>query len=232
MTTVAQVKKIVKPLLERNNDLGLVGRLVVVKPVHHLVSGIYIDRSLDPTIFTPTWFVTFVFEKGAQFGLNWGIRLYNKAHGPWEFANPATAEVMAEEIEREALPLLRPLQSIDDAVSFVARFSERYHSWPALEHFPLRRLVVDVARGDLVSARALLDRFLLHREGWLKSSRRERFIEIVEPLTEPLLANDVAALAQILHDWEATSVKNLKLEKFWEPTPFPLEKLRDGAKHA
>ena len=226
MTTVAQAKKVVGPLIERNPDLGLIGRLIVVKPVHHLLRGIYIGRSLDPTIFTPTWFFTFMFEKGAHATFNWGTRLYNKAHGPWEFANPATTEVMADEIERKALPLLRPLRSIDDAVSFIADLKDRY-AWTALEHFPLRRIVVDVARGDLTSARALLDRFLLHRDGWLRSSMwREEFIEVVEPLTEPLLANDVAALAQILHDWEANSVKKLKLEKFWEPTPFPLEKLQ------
>ena len=32
-------------------DLELVGRLIVVKPVHHILRGIYIDRSLDPQLF-------------------------------------------------------------------------------------------------------------------------------------------------------------------------------------
>jgi hypothetical protein len=33
MTTIAQVREVVRPLLQRNPDLELVGRLIVVKPV-------------------------------------------------------------------------------------------------------------------------------------------------------------------------------------------------------
>ena len=44
MTTVAQVKQLVQPLLQRNPDLALVGRLVVVKSVHHILRGISIGR--------------------------------------------------------------------------------------------------------------------------------------------------------------------------------------------
>ena len=53
MTTVAQVKQVVQPLLQRNPDLALVGRMIVVRPVHHLLRGIYLARSSDPDDFVP-----------------------------------------------------------------------------------------------------------------------------------------------------------------------------------
>jgi hypothetical protein len=51
MTTIAQVKRLVRPLLQRNPDLALVRRWVVVKPVHHILRAISIGRSLDPKSF-------------------------------------------------------------------------------------------------------------------------------------------------------------------------------------
>ncbi len=62
MTTVAQVKHAVQPLLQRNPDLVLAGRLIVVKPMHHILRGIHLGRSLDPLLFVPTWAVIFLFE--------------------------------------------------------------------------------------------------------------------------------------------------------------------------
>ena len=35
MTTIAQVRQVVKPLLERHADLALLGRYLLIKPVHH-----------------------------------------------------------------------------------------------------------------------------------------------------------------------------------------------------
>jgi hypothetical protein len=71
MTTVAQVRQAVQPLLQRNPDLALVGRLIVLKPVQHMVRGIYIDRSLDPRLFVPTWSVLSLFEIRSDFGFLW-----------------------------------------------------------------------------------------------------------------------------------------------------------------
>lgn len=53
MTTAAQVKKLVRPLLERHADLALVGRWIYVKPVHHFARAVLIDRMLNPDKFRP-----------------------------------------------------------------------------------------------------------------------------------------------------------------------------------
>ena len=222
MTTVSQVKKAVQPLLQRNPDLALVGRLVVLKPVHHIVRGVYIDRSSIPDEFMPTWAVNFLFEPWASFTLSWGGRLYKPGPGFWDVKNPATPEEMCAKIERVALPILRPIQTIDDLVAFASKERFPYQYLDLDKH---RKIYFDVARGDYESARDLCGVAIdgadpaKTKVEWL----REAFERIAKTICPLLAANDRAGLATLLHDIEAQSVKNLKLEKLWEPTPFPLE---------
>lgn len=226
MTTISQVKKVVQPLLQRNHDLALVGRLVVVKPVHHILRGVCIDRSSIPDEFMPTWAVVFLFEPEASFSFNWGNRLYNPSPGFWDVKNPATSEEMCARIERVALPILRPIQTIDDFVAFTTskeRFPHEYLG-PDIH----RKIYVDVARGDFESARHICTRAIdakTSKVAWV----REVFDRILKTLCPLLAANDRAGLAKLLHDIEAQSAKGLKLEKLWEPTPFPLELQQTGA---
>ncbi len=52
---------------------------------------------------------------------------------------------------------------------------------------------------------------------------QDEYDRITKELCPLIAANDRPGLARLLHGYEAQSVKNLKLEKFWEPTPFPIE---------
>ena len=52
---------------------------------------------------------------------------------------------------------------------------------------------------------------------------KEEYDRITKTLCPLIAANDRPGLVRLLRDWEAYSVKRLKLEKLWEPTPFPLE---------
>src|SRR6266702_2404232 len=118
MTTISQVRQAVQPLLQRNPDLALVGREVVIKPVHHVLRGICIDRSLDADLFVPTWFVMSMFELNDYITFNWGGRIYRPDPGRWDINDPQASSRMCDEIERVALPLLRPIQTIDDLTRF------------------------------------------------------------------------------------------------------------------
>jgi hypothetical protein len=198
MTTIAQVKLAARPLLERNSDLALVGRLVV-KPVRHILRGIYLDRSLDPGTLTPTWFVNILFEHGAHVTFVWGGRLYNRAHGPWGVGIAATPTVMCEEIERHALPSSANLNSY------------------------LSKLMADFARGDFDSAQAICTKFATGCTIWSAPDMREDLDRATREICPKIASNDRPGLAHLLHAWEADLVKRLKLETFWEPTPFPLE---------
>ena len=53
MTTTAQVKEALIPLLARHSDLVLIGRFLIVKPLHHILRGVFVDRSSDKRSFEP-----------------------------------------------------------------------------------------------------------------------------------------------------------------------------------
>jgi len=36
-------------------------------------------------------------------------------------------------------------------------------------------------------------------------------------------AGDYAGIAALLHEWEAITARNFRVEHIWEPTPFPFE---------
>ena len=91
MTTIAQVKQAVQPLLQRNPDLALIGRLVIIKPVQHILCGINIDRSLDSLKFVPTWSVILLFEPHERFGYLWGAKVRG-TRGTWKITPNATDE--------------------------------------------------------------------------------------------------------------------------------------------
>jgi hypothetical protein len=239
MTTAAQVKRATHPLLERNCDLALVGRLVLIKPVRHLLRGIHVDRDIDPVNFEPTWFVNFLFRPGAGVSHRWGERLkrempraptdaeehtwfaqwvlpirerrYPKSMEGWVAYDPAVANEMCEAIEREALPVLRAIQSIDDFVTFAsdkARFD-----WTYLGSNFYHEPFVFAAQGNFEAALAACDKLVVREP----TNRRAK------ELRRRLAGGDRRGVARLLHRWEAESVKWLTLEEFWEPTPFPIE---------
>lgn len=72
MTTAAQIKKLLRPVVDRYDDLTLVGRWIILKPVRHLARGIVIDNTGEAKRFRPFWAVIDLCEPLERFPLNWG----------------------------------------------------------------------------------------------------------------------------------------------------------------
>jgi hypothetical protein len=224
MTTTAQVKNMVRPLLREHEDLALVGRWIFLKPVHHFARAILIDRMLDAAKFRPRWAVVHLFESRRFFPLSWGELLYNEMSslpGSWNIADPDVVHSLIRQIETHALPPLRAMRTFDDYLEFVSRHYFRHH----LFDWPECRIILEVMLGKLDDARATAKANL---EIWsdLRPIRdeedRERLRQLCE-LCVSLAADDRTRLVQMLRAWEAQTVKNLKIGHLWEPTPFPLE---------
>lgn len=206
MTTIAQVEQLVQPLLQRNQDLGLVGRWVVVKPIHHFLRGISIGRRQDPKSFMPTWTANFLFQPNARFHFFWGTDVY----GAWNVGIADVAEKLADAIEREALPTLRSIITVEDFVRFTKG------AWPE-DHKPY----VDAALGDFGSAQTTCNFFATLNGNY--GVRQEECEHVVNELCPLVTANNRPAIARLLHRHEEESVRSLKLDKLWQPTPFPIE---------
>jgi hypothetical protein len=219
MTTIAQVKQVVQPLLQRNPDLALVKRYVIITPVRHILRGINLMRSMDPSLFIPAWAVIFLFEPIDSLSLNWGQRIYKVT---WDVTSPELPTKMCEAIEEQALPLLRPIKTIDDFVGFATKERFRHTYLDLYEH---RKIFVDIARGDLDSARSICEYMATEhaKRRYLPLKMDEEYNRITKELCPLIAANDRPGLARLLHKYEEGSVRAMKLEKYWEPTPFPIE---------
>ena len=111
------------------------------------------------------------------------------------------------------------IQSLDDFASFAST-----QEWfpGCFDGFLLRSIVVETARGNLESARAIGTKLATGRTRWSAPHFRSELDRVMQlcPLLE---AEDRAGLVRLLREWEADSVRNLGLEDLWEQVPFPIE---------
>lgn len=88
-------------------------------------------------------------------------------------------------------------------------------------------LVYDIALGNLNLARCWWQKVQAspalqhHRQDEPWRTWRLR----IRSLHEPLMDDDRAALASILHRWERENIAGTKAEAIWQPSPFPLEEM-------
>ena len=121
MATVKDVMGYLKPLLDRSADLALVGRLIVVKPVRHILRGVLVDRTSSANDVKPRWFVHHLFSPHPKFHMSCGDDLYRRSYGPWDTTLPDTPRVLCDEIESVALPKLRAIADLNDYLTAVSQ---------------------------------------------------------------------------------------------------------------
>jgi hypothetical protein len=213
MTTTAQVRQVLRPLLSRHSDLALVGRFLIIKPVRHILRGVFVDRCGNPNAFVPIKVVDILLPGRHMMTLGWGGQLYKAPYRIWDANNAVAINTMCEMIEYEVLPGLRQIISFGDFVAVASEkrpLSERV----SYEAFTGMHMLLAVAHGDFDEA----------REIWDSDPQISRYMMSKVPFFyTALLSKDRSALAAFLHQWEAQTIATYKLEKFWEPTPFPLE---------
>ena len=228
MTTARQIKTIFRPLADRNVDFAYPGkRDLWLTPIRHLAFRVFVCQTLEPDAFRLGWAILPTFIALPDFS---GIIGHCAGHiNPparigsvyWHWSAPSTVEAAISVIETEALPHLRSFESLEH---WAAYYRETFPI--ALTGFPHERLILDIALGNLPAARAQLAELLPHfRENKSPDQPIYQYMRsLILPVAEPLLADDRPALAAILHGWESENIRGAKLERYWEPTPFPLER--------
>ncbi|WP_155912015.1 hypothetical protein [Methylobacterium sp. 77] len=138
----------------------------------------------------------------------------------WLWSDPTIYQDIVTRVEADALAMLRPLDSTRKCLEFA-------RTRPETEGYlgPQWHLITAIALGELDEARTI----------WSKIGRSYRKgFDIEDPylqpvydryclIGEPLMADDRAGLAAILHRWEAEYLVGSPLEPYWAPSPFPLE---------
>ena len=207
MTREREIKKVLGPLARRREDLFYNRGCFFLTPIRHLIRNVWIKPSFwGPGPIDVNWGVALTFEPIAHLGWRYGEQVSRGAG--WDVSAPGIAERVWDLMEAEALPPLDRIETLDDLDRFVKeRRSADTES----------TLLLAAARGDFDYCDQYLDARLARPSDFKEQKERERTLA---PL---IAARDRVGIARVLHEWEAFRINALKLEKCWEPSPFPIE---------
>jgi hypothetical protein len=197
-TRPANIKRYLKPLLKQRSDLALVGRMLIIRPVRHLLRGVFFDRTGSKSAFKIWRFVKPLYESTESIGYADDIPTpaYQVWHSHFE---PLLFDLLAEDIF--------------DRVGRITTYDELAHEFKeGHESYNGIRMLAFLFSGQRESASEVLDEIERSdpsplRKSWAKWHKK-------------LLNRDMDAIYATFHTYEAASAKKLKLGDIWEPTPF------------
>jgi len=196
------------PLLERHDDLALVGRMLVLTPVRNVLRFICIDRESNVYGFEVRTCMDLTFFNMRDWPLSGGWRLAVD-RGRWDIRYPKSLEVLRQMIE-EALPEMRRVTTIDEFVTY------QTNSIKSLYRSSLRPdglALIAIANGDLEKALSIVEPAIASRE-----------INWTPKYYKHLKQGDRIALLDLLHEQQRRTIEVLKLAKYFEPEPIGIEK--------
>ena len=225
MTTKRQCTKLLRPLLDRHDDLALVNGWLVLKPIDHIVGGVFLDRTSTADDYWPTRFAChlFAFFDTDRIPIACTLRLYKHEEqiSFWSHSDLTAPEKLIQVIESDALPFLKTLGSIE------AYFQETKNPnhWKPQSPRPHQQIVLQTALGNLDVARNIYQKDLVHlRE--VETATDDYYRELpqrMHRLGRLLLADDRRGLGDLLREWETRTVERAGLTPIWQPTPFVFE---------
>lgn len=220
MATAAELRRFFQPLLEQHPDFVRVGRYALITPIRHIVRGIYPMSTSQRDYPRPIWFAGPLFGPDLHINTNAHEWLWPGKPTLWKFSDPEAPMDLCEQVEAVALPLIRPVNDVETFFHFAMR--DNLFFGAPLYWNKLNKIVIDAARGDFEAADASAAGFW-SAEKYATPTERHEYDMVTQRLCPLVKARDRVGIARLLHEWEATSAKRFKLEKFWQPSPFPIE---------
>lgn len=239
MTNARQIKKLVAPLLARNLDLILSehktwGYELCLLPIRHVLRHIWIKRASMASCFSIEFHITEMFrpERCHPLTFGWCFDLVGRSpvthppgtDGNWYWADPTMAADFVVQIEEQALPVLRALDTLEKFVAYARSHNQLAWSGDYRWHTEM-----EIALGNLEAARSI---WTAEKRHYVPGGEADGIFDSQQTydrycaLSAALLADDRVELARLLHTWEAEWVVARKLSAHWTSTPFPLEGIR------
>ena len=231
MSSAPQIKRLANPLLQRHDNLIMVtGNIMAYLPVTHWSRYIRIHNRPKRGYFTVDWWVDTRFEPGHYAFISRsgacaliGRSLQYKPKGQtglFEWDDPTMPGDFIDQVEARILPVFSSLDTLEKTIAHL-----RSHQHNSFAEYPPWKTLMHVALGEISAAQAewqsVMHKYVPRTS--VSDASSDYVYEQWCLLTEPLMAGDRAALARLLHDWEATNISGTKLERYWRSTPFPLE---------
>jgi hypothetical protein len=201
-TRPADLKRYLKSLLKQRSDLALVGRLLVIRPVRHVLRGALLDRRsskyhlvIEPGV-KPLW------DPPEGLGYSEGLQARNTDVWRGHF-EPLMMEMLAQDV-------FEPVAGITTMNDVIATMSSN-------DRFCGDHLIMLALAGERDRVAEEI-RIVETGKDWgypLMQHRLERL--------RGYMAGDVEAFCAPYHAREAATVQARKLAGIWEPSPFPAE---------
>lgn len=213
MSGPSRTKRLLAPLTERHSDMVYTKDRVFVLPIHKVIRAIRLDMTSMKGLFRPVWSIADLLSMRPSPGIDGFILYHRYSTGPdfyEDLDEKAQSDLLCGLIEEHTLPFLRSVDSFEAYYRLRTHCLQPVASWPP-EHFRL-----ELAMGHFDIARYLAAR---HRDDWFS---RPDYVK-TQAMVRLLDAEDYAGIAARLHESEAITAKNFRIDHIWEPTPFPFE---------
>jgi hypothetical protein len=197
-TRPADIKRYLKPLLKQRSDLVVTDRMLLIRPVRHVLRGAFLERTSDKYRFQilpylkPLW------------SSRWRLAILNSIYGTpvW---HPHFEPWLIDTLQQEVFTPLGKITTHDDLAGALPE---------ELKFFTTR-----VSALVLAGERDHAEECVRNVEN---SEHVDRWQDEIKS-TRDLLARDIKEVCAEFHAREAKAVKAMKLEAIWEPSPFPVE---------
>ena len=225
MPTGAELKVLLRPLLKRRPELAFVRRVLFFAPLRHYVRGVAFGwsswGSSDVIPFaSPLYTGDFVYDVR--------VVAYQDEFTIWtEWKdNPEKASrEICDRLEQDILPSLQPIVDFESHMR-VPKYlpvnePDRWNS-PSMLFW---RGLTACTAGAFDSAEKLLEK-AEHKYPVREITEELRFSDDHSARRQYLLhflRTDRTQVLPLLHDWEAYTVQQHKVGKYWKPSPFPGE---------
>lgn len=235
MSTRDQIQQLARPLVDRYEDLALVGREIVLLPVHHYSRSVYIDRTSTKGMISPSWRVTLLFSPPPR-ATGWGNRLH--VYGSVD--DPHVKEEFDRVVNECLEEVLRPVTDLESLRGLPVLNGGREEMWP------LQECLLVTARGDfrqaadglsqlvdedeqrLCEERKMVD--LLYRpygRPWVRQMEHHAIeqdrLTHLRHLLVAVKAGSRPPIADLLRGWERQNARTERVHDLWQPVPFPFE---------
>ena len=203
-TRPADLKRYLKPLLKQRSDLVLIGRLLLIRPVRHILRGVFFDRTSDKYQFQVKRYVQPLWLDDGYF-VREEVQCFADWHVWAPHFKPFLFDVLAEDVF-DQLGKMTTLEACNDDRGDYGRVGFG-------PEFAITALILAGRRE--------------HAAELIEIERRraggDRYSENWFARQEGLLAREVASLCADLRSRESEVASCLQLGGAWESAPFAVE---------
>jgi len=228
MATSGEIEKLLRPLLERRSDLVYLRRIICFVPFSRYLRGVAFELPPYPRFTRVACFANQLCNGSNDIDIvsDESVRIPKDWKGDVE----GTSRRLCDELERDILPTIEPVTTLEEHLNRFPGSLGKEGLYRKEFLYGFQSACNACTHGDFERAEAVVAEALHPKKFFLGApevvTEEHRFgISVQERMAYFLmtLRKGKSETLELLHDWEAFSVKSMKLEKHWKPTPFPCE---------